>query len=483
MSNKAHSKQQSRRRLSQPRRISARLRSRHSALTLVELLVTIGLITVVSSMFLVAYRAAATEASNIRTQGTIRKISEVLMARMQEYENYPINFETPIPSAANFTDLPDTPTILRDRMRLLALRETMVLEMPDHPDDIKWTTEWMPILGRLGLLIDDNPDPTVDEFIPSPKLRTSGLKTSNIPGQGVVPPTKIKYPSRAKRILQKLDDPTQVGMQPRAGWELRNANAEMLYLIIEDSTINGSSAIELFGKSEIGDTDDDGLLEFLDAFRRPVKWIRWPSGYASSKRLHPDLLDPALYDLINNDPNRRRYRAFGDSFDNIRSDPGYSKLFSTNEMFPDTEPLPLVASAGADGLFGIRFELSPTLPSRIPNAPHDNFIPKPEIASPRQYVNTYKLAVYDTRVSRSTGDVLLASGQPFADPWFPRPRMGVIPENRLSEFDNNDIDLTNDFPDTYRLGALMKDVPFGKTIFQRVAEDDITNYEINGATQ
>lgn len=451
---------------------------RHSGLTLVELLVTIGLITVVSSMFMVAYRAAATEASNIRTQGTIRKISEVLMARMQEYENYPINFETPIPAAANYTDLPDTPTVLRDRMRLLGLRETMVLEMPDHPDDIKWTTEWIPILNGLGLLVDDNPSTQIEELLPSTKFRTSGLKTSSIPNQGIVPPTKIKYPRRAKKILQKLDDPITPGIQPRAGWELRNANAELLYLIVEDSTVNGSSAIELFGKTEIGDTDEDGLMEFLDAYRRPIRWLRWPSGYASSKRLHPDLLDPSLYDSTN-----KRYRAFGDSFDNIRSDPGYSKLFTTNEMFPDTEPLPLVASAGADGLFGIRFELSPTLPSRIPNAPHDNFIPKPEVAAPDDYSPVYKLAVYGNRVSRSTGDVLLASAQPFADPWYPRPRIGVIPQNRLPDFDNTDNDLTNDFPDTYRLGALLKDISFGKTVFQKVAEDDITNYEVNGVTQ
>ena len=65
---------------------------RRPGLTLVELLVSISLITVVSSMFLVAYRAAATEASNMRTQSTIRKISEVLVSRMQEYENYPIQF-------------------------------------------------------------------------------------------------------------------------------------------------------------------------------------------------------------------------------------------------------------------------------------------------------------------------------------------------------------------------------------------------------
>ena len=41
-------------------------------------------------------------------------------------------------------------------------------------------------------------------------------------------------------------------------WDKTNANAELLFLIVEGSDLNGSSATELFGKSEVGDTDNDG---------------------------------------------------------------------------------------------------------------------------------------------------------------------------------------------------------------------------------
>ena len=118
---------------------------RRPGLTLVELLVSISLITVVSSMFLVAYRAAATEASNMRTQSTIRKISEVLVSRMQEYENYPIQFArspgnafaipmpgNAVPALPSTADEYEPKGILLERLRVMLLREMIAQEMPDY---------------------------------------------------------------------------------------------------------------------------------------------------------------------------------------------------------------------------------------------------------------------------------------------------------------------------------------------------------------
>ena len=63
-----------------------RNRNMPQGLTLVELLVSISLITVVSGLFMVAYRQASAEASNIRTQSTIRKISEIIVPYYEQYE-------------------------------------------------------------------------------------------------------------------------------------------------------------------------------------------------------------------------------------------------------------------------------------------------------------------------------------------------------------------------------------------------------------
>ncbi len=393
-----------------------------SAFTLIELLVTISLMATVAAMFLVAYRGAATEASNVRTSSTIRKISEVLMSRLQEYEYTPVSFLNPISGNANATLFGESPTILRDRARLLALREMMCIEMPDHPDDIKWTTAWSAI-----------PFPVDANGYPSTKIRPSGLGinvgTTTVPNIVNIPPLQIRITSRATRIVQRLSIPGSFPLVPIPNWEARNANAELLFLIVEDSLINGSSAIEVFGKSEIGDTDGDGLNEFLDAFRRPIQWIRWPSGFPGSLRYHPDLMDPMLLDTATGNN-----RFVGDSFDRMKSDPGFRETNDPNliALRPGLSTFPLVASPGADGIFGLTFELDP---SSIPSSP-----------------TSYSIFTG----SKSTGDIRFPTsydaslGPVFiADPWFPR---------------------TN--PDL-RLGSILNPV---------ANQDDITNYDNNGAS-
>jgi type II secretory pathway pseudopilin PulG len=429
MSNKVHSKQKSRRHLSQPhsgdrtnglqialglrtpRRISARLRSRHSALTLVELLVTIGLITVVSSMFLVAYRAAATEASNIRTQGTIRKISEVLMARMQEYENYPINFvkdasntySLAIPEEAKEV-IPATDTefeskgILVERLRVMILRDIMAQEMPDNRDDIKTTTT---VMRRYwtGLAV---PRPNIG---PLP-IFTSGTESP-----------------RAARLRTRLT-------QARADWYDWISNSELLYLTIEDSTLNGSSAIELFGRTEIGDTDNDGFLEFLDAYRQPIQWVRWPTGFPETIRFHPDLLDPSF------NVDGFAANVMGDPIDSRRSDPGYRLREQQTKIFrPSAIAFPLVISPGPDKFFGLRFALDAGLQV-------DAQAGYRLLAGKTSATEVQMPVPYDQR--RQFVPLIMT------DPWFPR----------------------ND--PTLRLGAIIN---------AKFYEDDITNYAIYGAYQ
>jgi len=460
---------------------------RRPGLTLVELLVSISLITVVSSMFLVAYRAAATEASNMRTQSTIRKISEVLVSRMQEYENYPISFRPPLPNNINFTASADTPTILRERLRVLGLRELMCLELPDHPDDIKWTASWYPILRELDLL-NLNESPTSPDYgFPKTKIRRSGLKFKD--GTDINP-VAITSSGKARKILQRLSAPkTRPNDDPKPidGWERFNANAELLFLAVEDSTINGSPAIELFGKTEIGDTDGDGLNEFIDAFGRPLRWLRWPTGLADVNRVHPDLLDPILYD-----PQTRSYRGSDDAFDRMRSDPGYSKAFTQKTLSPDVGTFPLVASAGPDGRFGMRFELPPHPPSPDPQGPRDPGIVSPESAVipfyPQNFV--YELQTFrsssGTKQSRSVSDVLFQTDYGIVsipDPWYPRPRLSSIPIADHSSFNDQDTRLDNDTPSSYRLGGVMKSTPIVRSPFIVTGEDDITNYSINGAYQ
>lgn len=390
--------------------------NRNRGLTLVELLVSISLIVIVAGMFMVAYRQAATEASNIRTQSTIRKISEVLVSRMQEYENYPINFArspnnifaTPIPGNA-VEALPqnneefEPKGILLERVRVMLLREMIAQEMPDHHQDLK------------------DASPVVKNYWTGLMARGPNVNAGMLP----VVVTASESPRSARLKVKLIRAAALAPGQP--SWRAIANNPELLYLIVEDSILNGSPAIELFGKTEIGDTDNDGLLEFLDSNRRPIYWVRWPTGFPETTRFHPDLLDPSF-----NVDGFSNY-AFSDPLDPRKADPGYRiKQNGTPVFKPSAIAFPLVLSPGLDGIPGVRLELQQGL----------------------QASGRYQLLTN----SSSTTDVVMPvpydnGGQSpvvMCDPWFPRT------------------------DPTLRLGAIIN---------AKLFEDDITNYSINGAYQ
>ena len=435
---------------------------RRPGLTLVELLVSISLITVVSSMFLVAYRAAATEASNMRTQSTIRKISEVLVSRMQEYENYPIQFArgtgnafaipvpgNAVPALPSTADEYEPKGILLERLRVMLLREMIAQEMPDYYQDIRISA---PIVknywtGLVAVGPNANAGPQAIVVTASESPRAARLKAR-------LNQANPNWASKIELLYQAPPDPNSKSELER---ELTRSNAEFLYLIVEDSILNGSPAIELFGKSEIGDTDGDGLLEFLDSFRQPICWVRWPTGFPETTRFHPDLLDPSF--------NRDGFAnyAFSDPLDPRKADPGYRiKSQSTKVYKPSAMAFPLVISSGpdqdADGAYGFGVKLW-----------HERgFIPVPN--------EPYRIRGQEGNIppSGSTTDVIMpvpydngggASRVMMCDPWFPRKVDPNIPLTIGS----------------YRLGAI-PDPTVDKSFVEQF-KDDITNYSINGAYQ
>ena len=435
---------------------------RRPGLTLVELLVSISLITVVSSMFLVAYRAAATEASNMRTQSTIRKISEVLVSRMQEYENYPIQFArgtgnafaipvpgNAVPALPSTADEYEPKGILLERLRLMLLREMIAQEMPDYYQDIKISAPivknyWTGLVA-VGPNVNAGVQPVVVTASESPRAARLKARLNQ---------ANPNWVSKINLLIQTNTPQSSRELKQ----ELTRSNAEFLYLIVEDSILNGSPAIELFGKSEIGDTDGDGLLEFLDSFRQPICWVRWPTGFPETTRFHPDLLDPSF--------NRDGFSnyAFSDPLDPRKADPGYRiKVQSTKVYKPAAMAFPLVISSGpdqdADGAYGFGVKLW-----------HERgFIPLPNDD------RNYKLRPQEGSIppSGSATDVIMpvpydnggASRVMMCDPWFPRKVDPNIPLTIGS----------------YRLGAIPD--PLVDPSYAKQFEDDITNYSINGAYQ
>ena len=374
--------------------------------TLVELLVVISIIGFMSGMFLVAYRGASQESNIQKTRSTVQKISEVLNARMDEYINYPIALRTATsalpPNVVSWDGSKETVSVLRERGRLLVLRDLIRMEMPDHPDDLKYTTFWMSSAAVSASYPTNLPRSVPTGLGTTPVLASPGFQIS------------APLTSRTRALIARLSKVSPVG--PIDRWDAFNANEELLFLIVEASDLNGTSAIELFGKSEIGDTDGDGLNEFIDAYGSPIRWIRWPAGFSGASRFYPDMLDPSLVSggrlLINSEP-----------LDSLGTDPGWA----TTLQKPGTGLSPLVISAGTDRKFGIRF----------------------------REINRYSVATPPTRVgvfagidSYSSAEAPWADSPPkygligFTDPWYPRDpsttgtRMGETVIGAVSDLEN-----------------------------------------------
>jgi prepilin-type N-terminal cleavage/methylation domain-containing protein len=438
-----------------------------AGLTLIELLVTISVMATVAGMFVIAYRGAATEANNIKTAATIRKINEVLNSRMQEYENaraepqaidatIPPSIATgyryrtsPIPGSAQAMVLPSPPNpsqegtaLLFERARLFALRQTIVQELPDHPDDLKWTSTWY-----AGGPVEEH----IQFWLNNGHVFPTGLIA---PGRSQIFAVG-EVSARTRQLIRRLSvlDPVSGNLTPIPGWESTNANAELLYLIIEDSTYSGSSAIELFGRSEIRDTDNDGLNEFVDTYGNPIRWIRWPSGSDVSIRSHPDLMDPVLIGLRGS--NRQTFRSDiqGDPLDRSKADPGYASYSSFRTLFGLR---PLIVSPGADRRFGLNMQLV------APIAISSPFPMNRESLS----LGDVPLGVapqVDLPYSTSTIDCYVA------DPWYPRNdvslrlRLGALKTNSARPTFNPNYPLQSDY---YDVAA--------------DATDNITNLETGG---
>lgn len=300
--------------------------------TLVELLVVIVIIAILGGMTMIALAGAQRDAEVARTRATIRKINEIILGKWEEFTTRALPIELPAvamrPSALASGTVPVTGQEIA-RLRLVGLRDLMRMEMPDRITDIGYT----PTLLQLEV-VNNNP------------VSRSMLLVGNLP-----------YPSLWSSYREKFFvPPTPVAATPyapgpigtlRPAWTITNANAELLYHVVASSSNNGIGGLEAFRASEIADTDLDGYPEFVDAWDRPIKWIRWPAGADWSEIVAGAAADARVLE------NRG-----GDAMDATKSD---WRFLNDSSGVTGDNPFtlqPMVLSAGPDGAFDIVFDVT-----------------------------------------------------------------------------------------------------------------------------
>jgi prepilin-type N-terminal cleavage/methylation domain-containing protein len=206
--------------------------------TLVELMVALVILSILGSLILAGLNVARQRSKIEATKTTISKLSEIIVPQYNAY----LDRRVPVTGTT-------APQIARSR--LTNIRSLLVREMPDSWDDV---------LNSVALV--NAATPTV---IRTPTVRAyAATKGAMLVASGNSRPTPIY------------------------------GNAECLYLVISRSGFD-PYAIEHFRSDELGDADGDGALEFHDAWKRPIRFLRWAPGFTSA--MQPtnikDPFDPA----------------------------------------------------------------------------------------------------------------------------------------------------------------------------------------------
>ncbi len=275
--------------------------------TLAELLVVIAIIGILTSMTLFALYGVREDAKESRTRAEIAKINEVIMQHWESYRTRPM----PIRIAAR------TDPYVAAAIRLNALRELMRMELPDRTTDLflrnAGTGAWFP--------------PT---SVPNPSL----FYASTPVGLQAPPSRWLAYQRRIAANASRGNN-----------WTNLHEHAECLYMILAATHEGDTAALDFFSEKEIGDTDGDGMPEILDAWGKPIYFLRWAPGYVSELQ----------------DPRRRE----PDPFDPLRVDPRWENNDDTDPNTKLDDPFalfPLIYSAGRDKKYGVvRKDYDPTI--------------------------------------------------------------------------------------------------------------------------
>jgi len=301
-----------------------------SGFTLAEMLVTIVIIGILASIVLGALGAARTTARVARTKALIARLDAIILAQYDSYRTRRVPISTrglkPLEAA---------------QLRLIELRDLMRLEMPDRWNDV---VAW---------------NDTAQRYDPRPPIDFDPVNQKAIPLN-----RRITTPALARRYYRRFQtswralvpaNPTQEQIDNAKKLLGRYGSAECLYQVV---TAVDPNARELFGETDVGDADGDGLPEFVDGWGNPIKWLRWAPGFNDSD-VQPNIMPPYRMEegaaWEDADIVARGHEAAEtdhDPFDTRRVD------MSPDATDPDEPPrgwrlVPLIYSAGPDGIYDI----------------------------------------------------------------------------------------------------------------------------------
>lgn len=267
------------------------------AFTLVELLVAISILAMLSALGLAMLRNVSEYARIDRTKVQVARIDTYVMERYNSYltRTVPVRiYNDHTPQVAAY-------------VRLVMIRELMRMEMPERITDL-----------------------------------ANGPQTITVPTTSGMPATRtytLPQPALHRAMRNKANAINNQWLTMSQPAHSANESAECLYLILLTLNTEGRSPIDSFSATEIGDVDGDGMKEILDAWGRPIQFLRWAPGY----------VPPAVVTTQTDALDANSFPVSPDPFDWMRVDPGYG----ANSPKKPFALKPLIFSAGQDRHYDI----------------------------------------------------------------------------------------------------------------------------------
>lgn len=304
----------------------------------------ISIIAILATLLLGALSAAGETAKSVQTKTLVLRLHNQVITLYESYASRRLPIK-PTQGIQQTFDWENQNSALGFRTRVarrkvLAVRELMRMEMPDRYEDLLFEPRWL----TMG---DGQAARPVQPYLKSAYLQRIRALDSRIPW------------GRLLAVVSR-----------------DNESAECLYMMI-NIAIQDPAMLEQYSRTNIGDTDQDGMPEFVDAWGYPIEWIRWPAGFESEYqpmfRVHKEM-------QLQDNPPKNASQLFhsdqpkdpaDDDYFLTRDPVGHPDQFNPLNVGPSetrrpwepgTAPpeygyglIPLIMSPGPNGEYGIFF--------------------------------------------------------------------------------------------------------------------------------
>lgn len=319
---------------------------RRTGFTLVELLVAIGVLSVLATMVMAAMNSAKSDALRVRAQSQIDRLNSIIS------ELYAIEsrrrFTLPDPEVGHSYNIPNYRNLPANQK----VNETLRVQRQMNRTRLKLTRDWL----RVSLpdrIADLSSDPRVFQLDQFPQSGGSPSKRSVTRRAAQERVNRFRLRVQATISTNKNTGTLLSWAAASSEWTTQHQDAECLYLILKSSSIGGSSAIEGLRSDQIGDTDEDGVPEILDPWGQPVGFMRWPVGYwlTYPHRMETNTTGSGetRADLL----SEQKFLLGVDGVDLLRADYRFFQAAGSRDKQAD-DPYnvsPIVFSSGPDGVF------------------------------------------------------------------------------------------------------------------------------------